>query len=250
MMLVGLMFLARISLAQDNYEIQVYPSETQKPHTTMLELHSNLTAVGMDSSKGVRPTQSALHETLEITHGFTDWFELGFYVFTNVTPGYGWQWVGDHIRPRVRVPESWHWPVGVSLSAEVGYQRPQYAEDTWNLELRPIIDKDFRWIYISFNPTFGKSFKGLNQHAGFDFEPNLKVAWHTSKKVDLGLEYYGTTGAVFAPDPIRDQVHALYAAIDLNLDPRWEFNFGTGLGLTPATDGLVFKMILGRRLAF
>ncbi len=25
----------------------------------------------------------------------------------------GSQWVGDHIRPRVRVPESWHWPVGV-----------------------------------------------------------------------------------------------------------------------------------------
>ncbi len=26
-------------------------------------------------------TEHQLHETLEITHGFGDWFELGFYVF-------------------------------------------------------------------------------------------------------------------------------------------------------------------------
>lgn len=45
--------------------------------------------------------------------------------------GYGVQWVGDHIRPRVRVPTSWHWPVGVSLSTEIGYQRPVYSLDTW-----------------------------------------------------------------------------------------------------------------------
>jgi hypothetical protein len=54
-------------------------------------------------------------ETLEITHGFSDWFELGFYVFTSADSRVGWQWVGDHIRPRVAVPESWKWPVGVSF---------------------------------------------------------------------------------------------------------------------------------------
>ena len=51
------------------------------------------------------------------------------------------QWVGDHIRPRVRVPESWRWPVGVSLSTEVGYQRAVYSPDTWTWEIRPIVDK-------------------------------------------------------------------------------------------------------------
>ena len=34
--------------------------------------------------------------------------------------GQGWQWVGDHIRPRVRVPESC---IGLSISNELGYQR-------------------------------------------------------------------------------------------------------------------------------
>jgi hypothetical protein len=235
------------AFAQDNYEIQVYGSETVDEGATMVELHSNYTPNGQTFSDGVRPTEDAEHETLEITHGFNPWFEVGFYVFTNIHSGYGWQWVGDHIRPRVRVPDSWNWPVGASLSAEVGYQRPEYSADTWTLELRPIIDKDFNLAYLSFNPTFGLSFKGENQRKGFDFEPNLKVAFHVSKYFDIGAEYYGTTGPVFNPDSPDEQSHAIFAALDLNISPEWEFNFGPGWGLTKSTDGLVVKMILGRR---
>ncbi len=62
--------------------------------------------------------------------------------------GYGWEWVGDHIRPRVRVPEKWHWPVGVSLSNEVGYQRRQYSTDTWTWEMRPIVDQKSQAVVL------------------------------------------------------------------------------------------------------
>src|SRR5262245_55999905 len=117
--------------AQDNYEIQVYGSETVDPRTTMVEFHTNFTVQGSKTvENGVLPTNHALHETLEITHGWNNWFETGFYVFTSAQSGTGWDWVGDHIRPRVRAPESWHLPVGLSLSMEIGYQRPQYSEDT------------------------------------------------------------------------------------------------------------------------
>ena len=54
--------------AQDNYEIQVYGSETVAPRSTMVEIHSNFT---VDGSKtvvdGMLPTNHAEHETLE-TH--------------------------------------------------------------------------------------------------------------------------------------------------------------------------------------
>lgn len=245
--LFPLLFGSFSVFAQDNYEIQVYPSKTVPAGVTMVELHSNYTANGQGMTDGVRPTQSATHETVEITHGFTPWFELGFYFFTNITNGYGWQWVGDHIRPRVRAPDTWHWPVGASLSAEFGYQRREYSADTWTLEIRPIVDKDFPLVYLSFNPTLGKSFKGLNKDNGFDFEPNFKAAFHLSKKVDAGAEYYGSTGTLFNSDPVQQQVHALFATVDLNLSPEWEVNFGPGWGLTKATDGLVLKLILGRR---
>ena len=58
--------------AQDNYEIQVYPSETVAPKTTMVELHSNFLFQGSKTTEdGVLPTEHALHETIEITQGFT-----------------------------------------------------------------------------------------------------------------------------------------------------------------------------------
>jgi hypothetical protein len=214
----------------------------------MVELHSNFTADGRkEIENGVLPTDHAFHETLEITHGFTPWFETGFYTFSSARSGDGWQWVGNHIRPRVRVPEDWHWPVGVSLSVEVGYQQPQFSEDTWSVEIRPIVDKQWGRWYASFNPVFEHSLHGLNSARGFEFSPSAKVSFDVTKVVTVGLEYYGSLGPVTGLDPPQDQQHLLVPAIDLNLGPAWEFNFGVGVGLTPSTDSLIFKMIVGRR---
>lgn len=233
---------------QENYEIQVYPSETLKPRATMVELHSNFTVQGSKQTiDGVLPTQHAWHETLEITHGFTPWFEVGWYVFTSAAPGQGWQWVGDHIRPRVRAPEEWKWPVGVSVSAEFGYQRRIFSTDTWTLEIRPIVDKQIGRWYLSFNPTFDRSFKGLNQNEGFIFSPNFKAGFDFTKKIHGGIEYYGSLGPVGNFDPLREQQLQIIPSIDLNLSPAWEFNFGVGVGVTRSTDHLLVKMIVGYR---
>jgi hypothetical protein len=113
---------------------------------------------------GVRPDNHALHETIEITQGFTSWFETCFYVFMSYRAGEGHQWVGDHIRPRVRIPEKWRWPVNVSLSTEIGYQRRSYSPDTWTWEIRPIIDKQLSRWYLGVNPTVDRSFHGLEGH--------------------------------------------------------------------------------------
>jgi hypothetical protein len=111
--LLWLLLTATIAaLAQDNYESQVYDSELVPPGSTMVEIHSNFTVHGSKTVvDGVQPTNHAMHETLEITQGFNDWFETGLYVFSTIQPSGGWQWVGDHIRPRIGIPETWHWPV-------------------------------------------------------------------------------------------------------------------------------------------
>src|SRR5437899_5110281 len=129
--LMGLLLLAGAAGragAQENYEIQVYPYEIVEPGHTMIELHSNFTLRGSRSAEGgVLPTNHQLHETIEVTHGFNDWLEIGFYIFTSSARGQGVGWVGDHVRPRVRVPPRWNWPVGVSVSNEIGYQRGRYS---------------------------------------------------------------------------------------------------------------------------
>jgi hypothetical protein len=234
--------------AQGNYEIQVYPSETVKPGATMVELHSNFTIQGSKNPQdGTLPTEHQWHETIEITHGWTEWFETGWYIFTSAGPGQGWQYVGDHIRPRVRVPEEWKWPVGVSLSLEFGYQRPNFSKDTWTLEIRPIVDKQIGRLYLAFNPTFDRSFHGPGVNDGLVFSPNFKAGWDITKKINAGFEYYGSLGAVTGFDPLRDQQQQFIPSIDLNLSPNWEFNFGVGVGATQGTDHLLVKMILGYR---
>ncbi len=131
----------------------------------------------------------------------------------------------------------------------MGYQRREFSADTWTLELRPIIDKKLGGWYASFNPVFARSLKGegVNEERGFEFTPNAKVAYDVTSKVSAGLEYYGELGPVRGFDPLRRQQHLLFAAVDGDLGPRWEFNAGVGVGLTPATDGLIFKVILGYR---
>ena len=256
---VGSSFLVCASLfvatsrtrAQDNYEIQVYSYDTVAPHRTMVELHSNFTIDGSKTTQdGILPTNHAEHETIEITHGFTDWFETGFYIFTYQRNGNGIQWVGDHIRPRVRVPKEWRWPIGLSLSNEIGYQRRKFSADTWTWEMRPIIDKQIGRWYLDFNPTFDRSLHGESVHQGFIFSPNVKISYDITKKITGGFEYYGSVGPATDFSPISEQQHQIFPTIDLNLSPKWEVNFGLGVGVTRSTDHLIAKMILGYRFNF
>ena len=236
--------------AQENYENQVYPSETVPRGVTMFELHSNFTRLGCRFAcpDGMLPTNHALHETVEITHGFNDWSELGFYWFNAVPAGRGYQWVGTHLRPRFRVPESWGWPVGVSVSQEVGYARAQFSPDTWTYELRPIIDKQMGPWYASINPVLGKSLRGPNSSQPFDFTPNVDLGYDVTSRINLSVEYYGATGTIKRLDPLNEQEHQLFLATNLDFGPDWEFNFGYGTALTAGGDKSIVKMILGRRV--
>ncbi len=265
LLLAILMAFSPYVLAQDNYEIQVYSSEGLPAHSTMFELHSNWVAEGSHAlagsrytAEGTEPTHHAVHETLEITNGFTEWFETGFYIFTSGNPGFGYNYVGSHIRPRVRAPDRWHLPVGLSLSTEVGYQRPRFSPDTWSVEVRPIIDKKVGRTYLAFNPTLDRSLHGPGESKGFEFSPNAKASydalrWKKHQREDtlaLGMEYYGACGPFTGFDPVRQQQHQFFPSIDLDVSENWEFNFGVGIGTTASTDRLIYKFIVGRRFTW
>ncbi len=250
-----LIFLIAVSCvsvhAQANYEIQVYGSDTVPTGRTMVELHSNLTVQGFKTNaNGVFADQHQVHETVEITQGWNDWFETGFYIFTSAGPGQGFQWVGDHIRPRVRVPDRWHWPVGVSISTEIGYQRSAFSTDTWTWEIRPIIDKQLGRWYLAFNPALERSFHGYSVPEGVGFSPSFKVGYNVTRKLSAGFEYYGSVGPVLQFDPLYLQQQQFFPSVDYDFGPNWEFNFGVGIGATHSTDHLIIKMIMGRRFRF
>lgn len=251
--LVGLVALLGASSlqAQGNYEIQVYGADTVEPKSTMVELHSNYTFEGQKRLiDGVYPTNHQLHETVEITQGLTSWSEVGFYIFTSEQNGHGVQRVGDHIRPRVRVPDSWHWPVGVSLSTEVGYQRAVYSPDTWTWEIRPIVDKYLGRWYLALNPALERTWHGPDVASGVGFSPGAKVSYDFSRKISGGIEYYADYGRLGAFDSLHMQQQQIFFVTDLNVSPKWEINFGLGVGPTAATDHLIFKAIIGRHFSW
>jgi hypothetical protein len=247
----AMLWSAATARAQGNYEIQVYGADTVAPKSTMVEVHSNFTAKGQTQTiDGVYPTNHQEHETLEITQGVNGWSEVGFYVFTSEQAGHGVQWVGDHIRPRVRVPDSWHWKVGVSLSTEVGYQRAVYSPDTWTWEIRPIVDKQLGRWYFAVNPALERTWHGPDVKQGVGFAPGVKAGYDFTKKVSGGVEYYADYGGVGRFDTLHDQQQQIFAVTDLNVSPKWEINFGVGIGPTSATDRLIVKAILGRHFTW
>ena len=249
-LLVGVLFLGVLDgvFAQDNYEIQVYGADLVAPKRTMVELHSNFTFNGgMSIVDGVYPDNHVFHETIEITHGFNEWLEVGFYLFNSIGSDDRTQYVGSHIRPRVRLPESYHFPLGLSMSAEVGWQKRVFSVNDWTLELRPVIDKKWDKWYVAFNPTFDKALHGLEADKGFVFSPNFKASYQVSKKYSPGIEYYGSVGPLGHLDPYANQTHQLFLSLDADYSEDWEFNVGVGYNFVPEVGAVMVKMIIGRR---
>ena len=238
--------------AQDNYEIQVYPSETMAPKMLLVELHSNFTAEGSTAIQfGMLPTQHQEHETLELTEGINDWFEVGFYIFTAEKNGNGVQWVGDHIRPRVRVPAKWHWPVGVSLSSEFGYARPAFSNPTWSWQFMPIVDQTVGRWYWSVNGTMVWNIHVVPAPSnvsprGVTFGPAATLTYAPSKYYNIGVEYYSSYGQLGNFVSLHNQQQQVFPVVNLFVSPKWEINFGAGWGATAGTDHLIVKCIIGR----
>lgn len=93
----------------------------------------------------------------------------------------------------------------------------------------------------------GPGHPGRERKEGLRVLPAAKVSDKVTPTVAIGLAYYGALGPVRHFDRAHEQLHQLFPVIDLDVGPKWEFNAGIGFGLTPRTDRLVFKMILGYR---
>ncbi len=241
----------RILPGQDLFEIQVYPSETCEPHHTWLELHMiGYPSGSKDTTGGVYANNHQFHLTAEITHGITKDFEFAGYLVSAFVPGEGPMFAGGRLRPRFRVPSIPHFPFKLSLSSEVDFNKRGFDPNGVTMELRPILDGEWGRWYVSLNPSFSKSLKGPDAHRGFAFEPSLKAAYNVTKLVGMGFEYYAETGPVTHFDSVHDQHHILLPAIDINLSPDWELNFGVGRGLTGSSEQWLVKFIFGHRFRF
>lgn len=249
--LTALGLSASSARAQDLFEIQVYPYETVAPRHTMVEFHMNYTPSGTkQTERGQFPNNHQFHFTIEITRGLSRSWELGGYLVTAYVPGAGPKFAGSRIRPRFRIPESWHLPFRLSVSTELGFNKHQFDPNTITLEIRPILEKEVGKWYFSVNPDLTKSFQGPDAHRGLGIEPGVKVSYSLTKLIAPGFEYYGETGSIAHFLPLHQQHHLIFSTLDLNASPNWELNFGVGRGLTGTSEHWIIKWIIGRRFNF
>jgi hypothetical protein len=97
------------------------------------------------------------------------------------------------------------------------------------------------------NPALERAWHGPDVKLGIDFSPSVKVSYDFTKKITGGVEYYADYGSITNIASLHDQQQQIFPAIDLNVSPDWEFNFGVGIGPTAATDHWIIKCIVGRR---
>lgn len=238
-------FIPAILHCQADNEIQVYASPTIGKNRTIIELHSNHTFRGnalLADQKQARWT----FETLEITHGLSENFELGFYTFAGFSPSGTFQYLGNQIRPRVTMPADLEFPVGMSLSAEFGFYRPSDTSAfSWQGELRPIIDRTDGPFYFALNPNFDLAFD--RSVPVFGITPQVKMVYTILQKFGVGFEYYSVLGNTRGLFAVNEQEHLLGPMFDLYSDPDLELNTGLLFGLTPGSNQVIFKLLLGKR---
>lgn len=241
-----LLSITILSYSQADNEIQVYASPTIQNKWTIFELHNNYTFQG--SKLLLNPKNAHWYNTtLEITHGFGKNFEIGFYTFAGIEPGGGYTYLGNQIRPRVTVPDSWQWSFGASLSAEFGFFRPSdTSKFVWQGELRPIMDKTWGDFYLAFNPNIEFAITGDDK--GIGLAPQFKAVYTMQQKVGFGIEYYAGLGEFRDIQPFKMQEHLLGPIVDLYLHPMWEVQTGFLFGLTENSNQRIFKLLIGRRM--
>jgi hypothetical protein len=219
--------------AQEAFEISVYPYATAHRGEWEVEGHLNYASRGTRVFEGlVAPTQGQLRFAGELTRGLTDHWEMSAYLLGAQVPDLGVQYAGWRLRSRFRAPEAWRLPVKMGLSIEYETARPTFSESARTFELTAILERRVAGLEVIFDPTFERDLAGPEHE--FEFEPKARTAFDVSRRVTLGVEYYGSLGET-------RRWHQLYPTADLRFGDDLALHLGVGFGTTGAADRLVFK---------
>jgi hypothetical protein len=234
-------FQPRVAHAVD--EIQVYNAEIAKVGQWTIQQHLNYTLQGhkVPDFPGGLISNHALNGTPELAYGITDWWELGFYAPFAVNSGGQFLSNGAKIRNLFVSPNADKRDFFYGVNFEFSYQTPPFSQSRYAAEIRPIIGvRNKEWEFIV-NPIVDVSFGSFGEA---DFAPAMRLARNLGDDRFIGIEYYSDLGRIGNFLPLSEQSHQVFAVTDFKLEP-FDINFGVGYGLTPGSDRLVTKLIIG-----
>jgi hypothetical protein len=238
----ALVWLALAGAAHATDEIQVYNASIAAPGQFTIEQHLNYVGIGQKEPPfpGGFGSDKTLNGTPEFAYGMTDWWELGLYLPFAVK---NQQFLSDAFKLRTLFvsPHADQRNFFYGVNFELSYEMPKFSQTRWGLEIRPIIGVRNDTYEFIVNPIVDIGF-GKNGEA--DFAPAARLARKFGPDLYGGFEYYSDLGEIGNFKPLSQQQHTLFAVTDFKLGV-FDVNFGVGYGLTPASDRLVVKTIIG-----
>jgi len=248
---VLLLIAVKASAQVDPFEFEVYPYQTEGKGMVELESLNSFVPSGHShgdagTSSGDFPSHAMYRTALEITYGLTDHLEGAAYLNLAHPNGDSFQYAGSKFRLRGSLFEQGELPLDFGWYAEMEWHRtPQFDDNQLELELKPIIEKDFRKFEIALNPIFEKAvFIGPNKNKGFEFGYAAGIYYDWMRSISPGLEFYGAVGLIDDNDPLHQQQHYIFPVLKGELPGEIEYNFGPGIGLTRGSDRVITKLNL------
>lgn len=238
----ALILLASNEVARATDEIQVYNAAIAEVGQFTIQQHLNYIALGQKSPPfpGGLASNHSLNGTPEFAYGVTDWWEVGLYLPFSVQDE---RFYSDAFKLRTLFvsPHAEQRNFFYGLNFEFSNETPPFSQSRFSMEIRPIIgvrNSDYEFIV---NPIVDVHFgKFAEQH----FTPAARIARKFGEDLFAGFEYYSDLGQIGHFDKLPDQQHTLFAVTDFKAGV-FDVNFGVGYGLTPASDRLVIKTIIG-----
>jgi hypothetical protein len=227
-------------------EIQVYNAEIAKVGEWTVQQHLNYAINGRkvpDFPGGLVP-HHALNGTPEFAYGITNWWEFGFYVPWAIDNRGNFHSDAAKIRTLFVTPDAEKREFFYGVNFEFAYSTRVFSETRFNAEIRPIIGWRKGDYELIVNPIVDV---GFGSKGDVSFAPAARFAKKVVENFQVGIEYYTDLGPLQHFLPLKEQEHNVYAVVDFTVG-GWDVNFGVGYGLTPGSDRLMTKLIVGTDL--
>jgi hypothetical protein len=235
----------------DPFEFEVYPYQTLGMGMVELETLNSFVAKGHSTgdngtSAGSYPSEHMYRTAFELTYGLTEKIEGAAYLNLAHPNGASFQYAGSKFRLRGSLFEQDELPLNFGWYAELEWHRtPQFDGSQLELELRPMVEKDYGRWEIDLNPIFEKAiFVGPDKNKGFEFGYAAAIYYRAMRSLSPGLEFYGAIGLIDDNDPLDRQQHYIFPVLQGQLAGGFEYNFGAGIGLTRGSDQIITKVNL------
>jgi hypothetical protein len=219
-----------VAAAQDSFHIRIHEYEPI-PGEFEFEEHTNYIGAGTKNLDGVvAPTNNQLRLAHEFTAGVTRNFSMGAMLLNARRVDGGLENAGWKLLPHLYAPAKWHLPVEIGVVAEFTVQPERYADGSGQVEIHPILQRRVGNFVFVANPSFGRTLNPAGENQGWTFNPALRSAYDLSKRLTMGLEYYGQSTSF----------HGAHTTADIRVSDNIVLSFGVNAGSKAGENHLIY----------